>query len=271
MTPPLQGKTVALAEGRQLEELARMLEQEGARTLRCPLVSILDAPDPAPVLDWIAAAITGRIELLVLMTGEALRRLLGFAERDGQRGNFITALAKMRILVRGPKPILALKEVGLAPWKIAQAPTTEGVIATLRDVSLNGVSVGVTRYGNVNEALEQFLAEAGATVYPVMPYVYAPAADDQRVAQLIAEMAAGAVDVLVLTSSPQIERLYEIAQRHNLEEALQQAWQRTRVAAVGPVVAEGLRHHQAPVHICPEQGFVMKNLVQHIKRAFTSS
>ena len=50
---PLEGKKVALAEGRQLEELAQMLEKEGAKPLRCPLVSILDAPDPVPVLAWL--------------------------------------------------------------------------------------------------------------------------------------------------------------------------------------------------------------------------
>jgi uroporphyrinogen-III synthase len=38
------------------------------------------------------------------------------------------------------------------------------------------------------------------------------------------------------------------------------------VAAVGPVVAEDLRRHAIRVDICPEQGFVMKNLVQLIKR-----
>jgi uroporphyrinogen-III synthase len=83
-------------------------------------------------------------------------------------------------------------------------------------------------------------------------------------------MAGGAIDALVLTSSPQVERLVEVAEERGLQDALQQAWQRTRIAAVGPVVADSLRHHQAPVHICPEQGFVMKNLVQHIKRAFAS-
>ncbi len=271
MTTPLQGRTVALAEGRQLEELARMLEQEGARTWRCPLVSILDAPDPAPVLDWIGQVIAGRIDLLVLMTGEALRRLLGFAERAGQREPFLAALGQVRILVRGPKPIQVLKEVGLAPWKTAQAPTTEGVIASLKEVPLRGVSVGVTRYGDVNEALEGFLATAGAVVYPVLPYVYAPAVDDDRVAQLIAAMAAGSVDVLVLTSTPQVDRLVEIARQHHLEDQLKQAWQRVKVAAVGPIVADSLRQHQAPVHICPEQGFVMKNLVRHIVRSFPTT
>jgi len=235
------------------------------------MVSILDAPDPAPVLAWIGEVHAGQIELLVLMTGEALRRLLGFAERAGQRESFIAALGQVRILVRGPKPILVLKEVGLAPWQTAQAPTTEGVMATLRAVALKDVSVGVTRYGDVNAALESFLVGAGALVHPVMPYVYAPAADDERVAHLIAEMAGGAVDVLVLTSSPQVERLHEVARQRNLEETLKQAWQRTRVAAVGPVVADNCRQHQVAVHICPEQGFVMKNLVQHIKRAFASS
>ena len=53
MSGPLAGRTIALAEGRQLEELAEMLEKEGATALRCPMVSILDAPDPAPVLAWL--------------------------------------------------------------------------------------------------------------------------------------------------------------------------------------------------------------------------
>ena len=57
-----------------------------------------------------------------------------------------------------------------------------------------------------------------------------------------------------------------LARERGLEKELQQGWSQTRVAAVGPVVADTLRAHGAPVHICPEQGFVMKNLVQLIKR-----
>ena len=47
---PLAGRTVAVPETRELEIFAGLLERRGARVLRCPLVSILDAPDPAPVL-----------------------------------------------------------------------------------------------------------------------------------------------------------------------------------------------------------------------------
>src|SRR5262249_30905070 len=53
MTAPLHNRTVALAENRQLEELAGLLEEEGATVFRCPLLSILDAPDPAPVRAWL--------------------------------------------------------------------------------------------------------------------------------------------------------------------------------------------------------------------------
>lgn len=266
MTRSLEGHTIALAEGRQLEELAQMLEQEGAITLRCPMLNILDHPDTEPIQSWLGEVIAGGMNLIVLMTGEALRRLLGFADRAGRREDFIASLGRTRTLTRGPKPVKALKEVGLTPYKVAQAPTTEGVIATLRGETLPGQVVGVTRYAEVNAVLENFLVDSGAKVRPVTPYIYAPAADDERVIHLIERMAGGEVAALVLTSSPQVDRLYEVAEKRGLQGTLKQGLERVRVAAVGPVVAENLHRRQAPVHICPEQGFQMKNLVQHIKR-----
>jgi uroporphyrinogen-III synthase len=267
MTRPLQGRTVALAEGRQLEELAEMLEKDGATPLRCPMVSILDAPDPAPVVAWLRELAADRFGYVVLLTGEGLRRLLGFAEREGLREAVVAALGRARIVTRGPKPGRALKEVGLVPTVVAEAPTTDGVIATLRKEPLRGQMVGVQLYSESNPPLVEFLESAGAAVRTVLPYVYAPAADAERVAELIGRLARGEVDVLVFTSSPQVDRLFDVAHERGLEAVLRQGLERTRVAAVGPVVAENLRGRNAPVHICPEQGFVMKNLVRHIERA----
>jgi uroporphyrinogen-III synthase len=266
MARSLEGRTIALAESRQLEELAQMLENEGATTLRCPMLSILDTPDAAAVLAWLRELCADRFAYVVLMTGEALRRLLPFAERNGFRDAFIAALARTKIITRGPKPVQALKEIGLAPTRLAPTPTTEGVITSMRSEPLQGQTVGVTLYGEPNPALEQFLTSAGAHVHTVMPYIYALATDDDRVADLIVRLDSGAVDVMLFTSSPQVDRLYEVAQRRGLHEALRNGLARTRIAAVGPVLAEHLRQRGASVDICPEQGFVMKNLVQHIKR-----
>ncbi len=263
MSPPLAGRTVALAEGRQLEELAQMLEKEGARTVRCPMIGMIDAPDEAPVLAWLRDLAAGRFAYVVLMTGEGVRRLLGFAERAGIRDAVVAALGKARTVVRGPKPVRALKEVGLAPSVIAAIPTTDGVIEAMRAEPLAGKTVGVQLVGAPNPPLIQFLSDAGATAAPVLPYVYAPAADTDRVADVLARLARGEVDAIVFTSSPQVDRLYEVAAERKLTVDLS----RTRVAAVGPVAADSLRRHGAPVHICPEQGFVMKNLVKLLRDA----
>jgi uroporphyrinogen-III synthase len=267
MTQPLTNRTIALAEGRQLEELTEMLEKEGAAVLRCPLLSILDAPDDAPVVDWLDRFQTGAFDWVILFTGEGVRRLLACADRHGRRAAFIEGLAKTRTLTRGPKPVKALKEVGVAPTLIAQAPTTDGVITTLRTLDLKGRAVGVQLYSDSNPPLLNYLRAAGATAFTVQPYIYAPASDAERVLQLIEQMNAGTVDAIVFTSSPQIDRLFAIAEEHGQMPQLTQAFAKTLVAAVGPLVQEYLQRRGISVQVCPEQGFVMKNLVQHMKKA----
>jgi len=268
MSRSLEGRTIALAESRQLEELAQILQSEGATALRCPMLSIVDAPDAAPVLAWLHELCDDHFSYVVLMTGEALRRLLHFAQRNGCGDACIAALARTKIITRGPKPGQELREIGLAPTRVAPAPTTQGVIDALRTEPLEGQTVGVTLYGEPNSVLEHFLVSSGAYVHTVMPYIYAPATEDERVVDLINRLDRGAVDVMLFTSSSQVDRLYEVAERRGLHDALRNGLARTRIAAVGPILAEHLRRHGACVDICPEQGFVMKNLVLHIKRVF---
>jgi uroporphyrinogen-III synthase len=270
MTLALQNRTIALAEGRQLEELAQMLEKEGAQVLRCPLLSILDAPDERPVLEWLRRLAAGEFDWVVLFTGEGVRRLIALADRHQQRDALVTALTGTPTITRGPKPVKALKEIGLTPTIVAGAPTTEGVIMSLRALELRGKTVGVQLYSESNPTMSQFLRDAGAMEHAVRPYIYAPATDSERVADLVQRMAGGHVDSLVFTSSPQVDRLFEVAHERGLLDTLAAGLARTRVAAVGPVVSENLTARGVHVNICPEQGFVMKNLVSHIKRALGS-
>ncbi|MGL4550638.1 MAG: uroporphyrinogen-III synthase [Gemmataceae bacterium] len=264
MTRPLEGRRVALAEGRQLEDLARMLEAEGAVPVRCPMLSILDAPDAGPVRAWLDDLPS--FDLVILMTGEAVRRLAGLAERDGRRERFVADLGRVPTLTRGPKPGQALRELGLSASRVAAAPTTDGVIASLGADALDGKRVGYTLYASDNPTLDGFLRGRGASPEAVLSYVYAPSADEGRVAALIEDMAAGAVDGLVITSTPQTERLFEVARKLGLEGRLLEGLKRVQVSAVGPVAAAGLLAHGVRVDVCPEQGFVMKNLVKQMGR-----
>src|SRR5215218_9969332 len=92
MSLPLEGKTIALAEGRQLEDLAKLLEKEGATPFRCPMLSILDAPDAKPINAWLRELAAGKFDIVVLLTGEGLRRLIGFAERAKIKDEVVAAL-----------------------------------------------------------------------------------------------------------------------------------------------------------------------------------
>ena len=61
MSEPLAGRSVAIAEARELDVFAALLERRGARVLRYPLVQIIDAPDPQPLLQWCRRLAAGRL------------------------------------------------------------------------------------------------------------------------------------------------------------------------------------------------------------------
>jgi len=246
-----------------------MLAQRGASTVRCPLVAILDAPDQAPVITWLNQLIIDGFDDLILLTGEGLRRLLSAAERAGLREQVITALGKVRKITRGPKPGRALRDIGLRGDLSAERPTTDGIIATLGAMDLRRHKVGVQLYGSdPNDKLIQFLGQAGATPYPVAPYIYAGQADDAKVGALIHQLALGEIDVIAFTSMQQLARLRDVAERRQLQEELNTGLARTQVAAVGPVVAEALRDMGVRVAMMPEESYFMKPLVNAIVAAF---
>jgi len=182
MTEELSGRRIVVPETRELGQLVRMLQERGAEAVPCPMIAIRDAPDPTPVEAWLRRFADGACDDLVLMTGEGLRRLLGFARRLSLEPAFLNALGATRKITRGPKPVRALREIGLAADVPADEPTTEGVIAALGRHNLSGRRVGVQLYpDNVNERLLKFLKGAGAEPDPVLPYVYASESDDARV------------------------------------------------------------------------------------------
>jgi uroporphyrinogen-III synthase len=264
----LAHRTVALAEGRQLEDLVQLLDKEQATSLRYPLLAILDPVDDTPALAWLDDLAADRFDWAVFMTGEGIRRLLKCAERHGRRDEIVAALGRVTSVTRGPKPGKALAEIGLKPTHLAAAPTTAGVLKTLTSLPVDGKSIGVQLYPGEHPELPDHLTGRGCTVKTVLPYRYAPASDADRVAELIGDLAEGRIDVAVFTSSPQVDRLFAVAEENGTMPRLQTGLARTKVAVVGPIVADNFRERSVRVDICPEQGWQMKNLVIHMKRAF---
>jgi uroporphyrinogen-III synthase len=263
---PLKGRVIAIPETREVEIFAAMLERRGATVVRCPMVAIRDAPDPAPVLEWSRNFARGACDDLILLTGEGLRRILSCIERNepGLKEAFVQALGSARKITRGPKPARALRELGFKSDIAAEVPTTEGVIDSLRFQNLKGRRIGLQLYGTEpNRPLVDFLEQAGATVSVVAPYVYADAADDQAILSLIARLVAGEIDAVAFTSTPQVERLFSIAPAEDVAKALAN----TVVAAVGPVVSETLRKRGIQARVMPEESFFLKPLTSELEDA----
>jgi uroporphyrinogen-III synthase len=263
----LNGRRVALLETREADRLAAMLRAEGAEVVACPAVAIVLPSDPAPARAWLGRFIAAPFDDLILLTGEGLYRLRDLARPVGQEAAFLAALGYTRTICRGPKPVGALRQLGQQPQLRAAEPTTEGIIALLSGLDLRGRRIGVQLYPGADDRLVAFLAEAGAQADPVTPYEYASRASDAAIVALIDQMAAGAIDVIALTSAPQVRRLFDVAQSHGGADRLRAGLARTAVGAIGPVVAEALRRLGFAATIMPSGRYFMKPLVSAIVAA----
>jgi len=256
----LQGKTIAVPEMRELEVFSALLERRGAKVLRCPLVTIYDSPHSAQVLAFAVKLAEGGFDDFVLITGEGLTRIMSCIDRyePALRPRFVEGLRNLRTITRGPKPARALRVLGLKPQIEATEPTTDGVIRSLSAEPLEGRRMAVQLYGNdPNLTLMRFLRDRKAVITTVAPYVYGNAADDATVHSLLERMAAGEVDAIAFTSKLQIERLVT----QHPAPLVRRALTRTKIAAVGPIVAEAIRAAGFEVASSPEHSWFMKPLV----------
>ncbi len=269
MAAALNGLTILVPESRELDFFAELLEMEGATAVRCPLVQIRDLDDTTECEVWIEQLIAGSFQDVIWFTGEGLRRLLTIAERSGCRAPFVEALARVHTITRGPKPVRALRELGLAPGLAAPTPTSQGVLDALASQDIGGRAIGVQLYpGDGGLALLAHLRERGAKVFPVIPYRYASQAEADQVAEAIRMLVDGRIGMIAFTSSPQVERLVDVARETGLEMELREAFRRIRIAAIGPVVEETLRTHGVTEILRPESSFHLKPLVRAIAAAW---
>jgi uroporphyrinogen-III synthase len=263
MADRLNGYRILILETREEAQFSKLLAEQGADVLQCPMFTINDPPDPAPVEAWIHNAIQQPFDDLVLLTGEGLRRLVKAARRLNVEADFIGSLKSPRKYARGPKPGKALREIGLEPEITTEKPTSEGMIEMLSRVDLSGKRVGVQLYPDKDHrALLDAIAAKGATALPVTPYVYDARAADSHIVTAIEEMASGRIDAIALTNLGQIRRLFEVARAKGFEARLREGLTKTPIASVGPAVSDELKSHGLQADIYPDNdSFFMRPLI----------
>lgn len=263
MADRLNGYRILILETREEAQFSRLLTEQGADVVQCPMFTIHDAPDPAPIEAWIRRAVDRPLDDLVLMTGEGLRRLMKVVRRIGLEAEFVGGLGKARKFARGPKPGRALREIALEPQMTTEKPTSEGVAEMLSKLDLNGHRLGLQLYPDKDHAtLIGAIKALGAEVDTVLPYVYDAQAADANIVTAIAEMAQGRIDAIALTSSGQVRRLMDVAKVHGCEAQLRDGLQQTPIASVGPVVSDELKAYGLGTDIYPaNDAFFMKPLI----------
>ena len=94
----LKGKRIAVPEMRELEIFSALLERRGAEVLRCPLVTIYDAPHSAAVLAFAVKVAEGGFDDFILITGEGLTRILSCINKydPSLQERFVAGLGRMR-------------------------------------------------------------------------------------------------------------------------------------------------------------------------------
>ncbi|WP_441267882.1 uroporphyrinogen-III synthase [Bradyrhizobium sp. 215_C5_N1_1] len=269
MADRLTGTRILILETREEAQFSKLLAEQGAEVVQCPMFTIQDAPDPAPVEAWIRRAIDKPFDDLVLMTGEGLRRLMKLARARQIDQAFVAALAKSRKFTRGPKPGKALREITLEAQQTTEKPTTEGVIEMLGKLDLKGRRLGLQLYPDKDHsALTGALAAQGAEVDTVLPYVYDSKAADANIVAAVDDMAEGRIDSIALTNLGQVRRLIEAAKAHGSETKLRAGLDRTLIASVGPAVSGELAAHDLRTDVAPaEDHYFMRALISAMAAA----
>jgi uroporphyrinogen-III synthase len=273
MADRLNGYRILILETREEAQFSRLLAEQGADVLQCPMFTIHDAPDPTPIEAWIRRFVDAPFDDLVLMTGEGLRRLMKVVRSIGLEQEFVAALGQARKFARGPKPGRALREIGLEPQVTTEKPTSEGIAEMLSRIDLRGHRLGLQLYPDKDHSvLIGAIKAVGAEVDTVLPYAYDAQAADANIVAAIDEMAAGRIDAIALTNLGQVRRLVEVARARGYEARLRDGLARTPIASVGPVVSDELKSHGLRTDISPaNDAYFMKPLISAMAAALGKS
>ena len=255
MTQPLANVTVAILEHRYTKEFSALFERFGAKVYACPLLEERPVENRTELQEFVRHVVSGSLDVMIFLTGVGARFLISEAESLGVKDDFLRALGELTVVVRGPKPVAALRQFSIRIDVVPVNPTTEGVIEALRARDLQGRRVGVQLYGTPNPQLVSALEAKGAKVTPVQVYAYGAAADSSAVSALISRILDGQVQVVAFTSAPQVGMLFDFAGQLGVTDTLATALKSgsMTIASIGEVTSRALAEKGLAPKIVPTQ------------------
>jgi uroporphyrinogen-III synthase len=247
-TPSFDGLRVLALESRRATEVSALISSFDGRPLIAPALREVPLESNPEALNFAAALMRGEFDIVVCLTGVGTRALVGVIARAYPRDDFIAALARTKVVARGPKPIAALRELQVPIWVAAPEPNTwrellAAIAERAEEQPLRGARIAVQEYGVSNVELLNELRARGAQVMPVPVYRWALPEDVKPLKNAVMAISSGEVDVAIFTTSVQVVHLWQIASEMRLEVDVRRGLARTVVASIGPTTSEELRRH----------------------------
>jgi uroporphyrinogen-III synthase len=260
-----QGKTVAAFESRMAAEITRLIERHGGRPLVVPVMREIPLEDNQAAQEFGVRLMAGQVDLLILLTGVGTTALFDLLKTHYPWSSIVTALRDIAFIARGPKPVAALKAVGLQATVTVPEPNTwVDLIAALDEHRpVKGLRMAVQEYGVSNPDLLKALEQRGAEVFPVPIYKWALPEDLSPMRHTLDEIIAGRVNVMLITNAAQVDHVMRVLEQDGKVEQFRAALDKMIVASIGPTASERLHHHHWPVDFQPshsKMGVLVKEL-----------
>lgn len=261
----LAGLRVLSFESRRAGEMAKLITAYGGQPTVAPSMREVPLESNTEAIAFARTLAAGGFDMIVFLTGVGTRALARVVETVYPLEQFVDALRRIPVVARGPKPVAALKELGVPVTLAVPEPNTWRDLLRALDenaasLPLAGKRVAVQEYGVSNPELLAGLAERGAHVTRVPVYQWALPEDTGPLRAAVETIARGETDIVVFTTSVQVVHLLQIAREMSLEPEVRRGLARIAIGSIGPVTSEELREQGIspdfePVH--PKMGFLL--------------
>ena len=248
---PFAGLRVLSLESRRAKEMEALIRREGGDPFVAPSVQERALDDRGDAIRFVERLEADEFDMVIVMTGTGLAFLRDQVVAHSPAGRLGAALGRTTIVSRGPKPLPILRELGARAQVVVAEPNTwreivEAVAARAER------RIAVQEYGRPNLEMNAALEELGASVTPVVLYRWELPADLEPLKAAARGLAARQFDVILFTSSIQLDHLMMIANTLGLESEVANALREyTAIASVGPVMTASLKAAGLPAELIP--------------------
>lgn len=251
----LQGLRVLSLESRRATEMAELIRRYDGEPLVAPSMREVPLDENRAVLDFLFELESQQFDIFILMTGVGTRALNQVLLSAYPQERIVAALRQVQLIARGPKPVAALKELGLEAAIIVGEPNTwREVLAALdKDMTVAGKHIAIQEYGIANAELVSALEQRGATVKTIAVYRWALPEDLTPLRNAIETICECNADVVLFTNGAQADHLFRIASQQNAADKLRAACKRIVIGSVGPICTQVLQEFGLSPDVQPER------------------